>query len=171
MSPSSTSTRSSTRRLTISCVILPGVPTAMPSAMVDVPCGWCVPFTALTMAGKRAQSAADDLNARLDRPTPPWPRRNQPAAAHGDDQRVQVGQWPAASPAPACPGQQPPPRRRRCTKVSPRVRQHVGVGAGLFQRVAVQHHFGAKTRVRSTFTPGVKRGITMTARKPRRCAW
>ena len=28
-----------------------------------------------------------------------------------------------------------------------------------------------KPRVRSTFTPGVKRGITITERRPSRCAW
>ena len=37
----------------ISRVSTPGVPTAMPSAMVLLPCGCCVPWTALTMAGKR----------------------------------------------------------------------------------------------------------------------
>ena len=39
MSPSSTSTRSSTRRRMISRVICPGWPTAMPSAIVLLPCG------------------------------------------------------------------------------------------------------------------------------------
>ena len=33
--------------------MLPGVPTAMPSAIVLVPCGWCVPLIALNIAGKR----------------------------------------------------------------------------------------------------------------------
>jgi len=28
-----------------------------------------------------------------------------------------------------------------------------------------------KLRVRATFTPGVKRGMTITARMPSRCAW
>ena len=50
----------------------------------------------------------------------------------------------------------------------PLLRQLQRVGARLLQRVAVQHHLGARPRVRSTFTMG--NGMTITAWIPRRCA-
>ena len=54
MSPSSTSTTSSTYFSTSSRVKCPGRPTAMPSAMVDPPCGRVACLTALYMLGKRS---------------------------------------------------------------------------------------------------------------------
>ncbi len=54
MSPSSTSSMSSTCFSMMAWVIMPGVPTAMPSAMVLPPWGSEACFTALNMLGKRS---------------------------------------------------------------------------------------------------------------------
>ena len=53
MSPSSTSSMSVTNALMMPVAITPGVPTAIPSAMVLLPCGCWVPLMALTMLGNR----------------------------------------------------------------------------------------------------------------------
>ena len=152
----------------------PGVPTAMPSAMLLAPCGCEVPLMALNIAGKRCGLHADDADARLDR----FGRRGNAAhqarrhpqqstsvsssgtavqhlQAHGalasDDQRVVVGvnqsQALAGWPAPAR-GCAPRPASRRAAPPS-----------------------APRRRVFSTLTPGVNSGITITARSPRRAAW
>ena len=45
------------------------------------------------------------------------------------------------------------------------------MAARLVERVAVQHDFGAEAARALDLHAGVKRGITITARRPSRCAW
>ena len=129
----------------MACVITPGVPTAMPSAIVLVPCGWCVPLMALTMAGKARGLHADDLDAGLERLGRRGHAGDQPAAADGDHQHVQLGHGV----------QHLQPHRALAGDdgfVVVGVHEHQpfalgqlqGMGARLVERVAVQHHLGAK---------------------------
>lgn len=75
--------------LTISRVSKPGELTAMPSAMVLTPPTCCVPLTTFTIA-EAIHLHADDLDRRPARAGRHRHARDQPAAADGDHQRVEV---------------------------------------------------------------------------------
>ena len=63
----------------------------MPSAIVLAPCGCAVPLTALTIAGKRAVCTPTMRMPGLSCARRGRDAADQPAAADGDDQRVEVG--------------------------------------------------------------------------------
>ena len=105
MSPSSTSSRSSTRWRTTSAHSLPGVATAMPSAMVLAPMGCCVPCTAFTMPAKRAtctpvtRMRGDSALAAVAMPpiSPPPPTETTSASRSGTARSISSATvpWPA----------------------------------------------------------------------------